>query len=67
VLHQLVTELTRPYCLQSAGSCSDEVYANSLFDDSQQFVSTAHLLQQEVLKMEGSQHAGALQETRTTA
>jgi hypothetical protein len=38
---------------------SDEVYANSLFDESQQFVSAAHLLQQEVQGMEGSQHAGA--------
>jgi hypothetical protein len=34
------------------------VYANSLFDESQQFVSAAHLLQQEVTDMQGAEHAG---------
>jgi hypothetical protein len=42
-----------------AAACSDEVYANSVFDESQQFVSAAHLLQQEVQGMEGAEHAGA--------
>jgi hypothetical protein len=41
-----------------AAARSDEVYANSLFDESQQFVSAAHLLQQEVTDMQGAEHAG---------
>uniref|UniRef100_A0A383VMM0 Aminotransferase class I/classII large domain-containing protein n=1 Tax=Tetradesmus obliquus TaxID=3088 RepID=A0A383VMM0_TETOB len=49
------------WCLRRKVHCiSDEVYANSVFDESQQFVSAAHLLQQEVRSMEGSQHAGEL-------
>ncbi|WIA13905.1 hypothetical protein OEZ85_002476 [Tetradesmus obliquus] len=49
------------WCLRRKVHCiSDEVYANSVFDESQQFVSAAHLLQQEVRSMEGSQHAGDL-------
>ncbi|WIA34053.1 hypothetical protein OEZ86_012431 [Tetradesmus obliquus] len=49
------------WCLRRKVHCiSDEVYANSVFDESQQFVSAARLLQQEVRSMEGSQHAGEL-------